>query len=359
MKNTKNILFLAAVLIIIISIVLIGQNKSRMINNNAPVLLAGSNSDIALEKEKIYPRARELVNPQGYIDINTITISENIGKKVILIDFWTYSCINCQRTIPYLNSWYEKYKDKGLIIIGVHTPEFDFEKDYNNVKRAVEKFKIKYPVVQDNNFETWSAYGNQYWPRKYLIDIDGFIVYDHIGEGGYDEVEMKIQELLDERNNRLKLKENISKELAKPDITNTEFKNIGSPEIYFGYGFSRGQIGNSEGLHPDEIIDYKLPLKKENNKFYLSGKWLNNKDNMELKSDNGFIVLNYLAKNVNLVAGSKEPAEIKVFVDNSEVNRLNVSNFDLYPVVSMNNYGKHELRIESSKGLMAYTFTFG
>src|SRR3989338_2998501 len=141
------------------------------------------------EKSKQYQLAKEITTPDGFIntDDKPIILNDLIGKKVILMDFWTYSCINCQRTTPYLNSWYEKYKDAGLEIIGMHTPEFDFEKKYENVEKAVKQFGIKYPVVLDNDRATWQAYKNYYWPHKYLIDIDGFIIYDHIGEGGYAE----------------------------------------------------------------------------------------------------------------------------------------------------------------------------
>ena len=156
---------------------------------NAQTPLVGNASAYELKKAK-YPLAIELVAPQGYINLpqgkTNTTIGELAGKKVVLVDFWTYSCINCQRTIPYLNAWYEKYRGAGLEIIGVHTPEFEFEKDYVNVQAAVLKYGIRYPVVQDNDYATWTAYRNRYWPHKYLVDIDGFIVYDHIGEGGYE-----------------------------------------------------------------------------------------------------------------------------------------------------------------------------
>ncbi len=118
---------------------------------------------------------------------------------MVLVDFWTYSCINCIRTIPYLNDWYEKYSDKGLTIVGIHTPEFEFEKNFNNVKSAVDKFQIKYPVLQDNDKGTWNAYENRYWPRKYIIDTEGNIRYDHIDEGVYSETEKVLQYLLAER----------------------------------------------------------------------------------------------------------------------------------------------------------------
>ena len=185
------------------------------------------------EKSSNYELAKEITTPDGFIntDGKHLAINDFIGKKVILIDFWTYSCINCQRTTPYLNSWYEKYKDKGLVIIGIHTPEFEFEKDYNNVKAAVEKFGIKFPVVLDNDYSTWSAYRNLYWPRKYLIDIDGYIVYDHIGEGGYEETEQKIQKALSEKMAVLNEKGVIDQSLTKESYN--QISQI-SPETYFG-----------------------------------------------------------------------------------------------------------------------------
>ncbi len=142
--------------------------------------------------------APELTKVNGFIDHNPITLADLRGK-VVLLDFWTYSCINCIRTIPYLSAWYEKYANEGLMIIGIHTPEFEFEKDYNNVKAVVEKFDITYPVVQDNEKGTWNAYENRYWPQKYLIDSDGYVRYDHICEGAYAETEKVIQSLLAER----------------------------------------------------------------------------------------------------------------------------------------------------------------
>lgn len=145
----------------------------------------------------------EFVNPSGFVNTDSFTMRELVGKKIILIEFMTYSCINCQRTFPQVNSWYEKYKDEGLEIVGIHTPEFAYEKDIDNVRDAMKKEGIEYPIVMDNDYATWRAYGNNYWPRQYLINIDGNIVYDHIGEGAYRETELKIQELLAERKERL------------------------------------------------------------------------------------------------------------------------------------------------------------
>jgi thiol-disulfide isomerase/thioredoxin len=151
-------------------------------------------------KEAEFPRAAEITNPTGFVNTDGISIGENLGKRVVLVEFWTYSCYNCQNAQPYINSWHEEYADDGLLVIGVHRPEFEFEKDPANVERAVGEAGIEYPVVLDNNSATWNAYDNRYWPARYLIDADGFIRYQHFGEGAYDENEQEIQKLLAERN---------------------------------------------------------------------------------------------------------------------------------------------------------------
>jgi thiol-disulfide isomerase/thioredoxin len=150
-------------------------------------------------KEAEFTRAKEIVAPTGFINTDDISIGENLGEKVVLLEFWTYSCINCQNVQPYLNEWHEEYEDDGLLVIGVHRPEFEFEKDPTSVERAVGEAGIEYPVVLDNNSATWDAYDNRYWPARYLIDADGFIRYQHFGEGAYEENEQEIQELLAER----------------------------------------------------------------------------------------------------------------------------------------------------------------
>src|SRR6185503_6564716 len=121
---------------------------------------------------------------------------KSLKGKVVLIDFWTYTCINCVRTLPFVTSWYEKYKDDGLVIVGVHTPEFAFEKDKSNVEMAIKRHGITYPVAQDNDYKTWGAYNNRYWPSEYLVNKEGHIVYTHFGEGNYDVTENAIRKLL-------------------------------------------------------------------------------------------------------------------------------------------------------------------
>ena len=150
-------------------------------------------------KEAEFARAAEISNPTGFINTDGVSIGENLGEKVVLVEFWTYTCYNCQNVQPYVNSWHEEYADDGLLVIGVHRPEFEFEKDRANVEEAVGLAGIEYPVVLDNDSATWDAYDNRYWPAWYLVDADGFVRYRHFGEGAYEETEEKIRELLLEK----------------------------------------------------------------------------------------------------------------------------------------------------------------
>jgi thiol-disulfide isomerase/thioredoxin len=203
----------------------IGSGQGGGTTNFIPatqVVQEGDNDSISVKKAQFsidksqFKKAPDFEKVTGFINTKPISLADLKGK-VVLVDFWTYSCINCIRTIPYLVDWNEKYSDKGLIIVGVHSPEFTFEKNIDNVKDAVQRFGIKYPVVQDNDKGSWNAYENQYWPRKYLIDNEGYIRYDHIGEGGYAETESVIKALLNERNAELGL----NSALTSSDNNNT------------------------------------------------------------------------------------------------------------------------------------------
>ena len=240
----------------------------------------------------IIDKAAEIVGILDWINSKPLKI-EQLKGKVVLVDFWTYSCINCIRTLPYLKSWYEKYSGNGLIIIGVHTPEFEFEKDLINVKRAVEKYGIKYPVALDSNRETWSAYKNNFWPRKYIIDGQGNIRFDHIGEGGYEETESVIQQLLREINPNLSVN-------MTSIFSDTDFSQINTPELYLGYQFARSPLGNPEGFSPGQIVEYKNAKPELANTIYLGGKWKNKEDKM-VSVENSKLFLIYKAKNVNIV----------------------------------------------------------
>ena len=150
-------------------------------------------------KESEYRRAREITAPTGFVNTDAVSIAEARGEKVVLVEFWTYTCYNCRNVQPYVNSWHEEYEDDGLLVVGVHRPEFEFEKDRAGVEEAVRLAGIEYPVVLDNASATWDAYDNRYWPAFYLVDADGFVRYQHFGEGAYQETEGKIRELLTEK----------------------------------------------------------------------------------------------------------------------------------------------------------------
>ncbi len=159
-----------------------------------------SSADRIAKKEEEFKRAAEITGPTGFINTDGVSLEGLRDEKVVLLEFWTYTCYNCQNAQPYISGFHEEYADDGLQVIGVHSPEFEFEKDYNNVAMAVQEAGIQYPVVLDNNYAAWNAYNNLYWPAWYLIDADGFIRYKHFGEGAYAETEKKIQDLLDEKN---------------------------------------------------------------------------------------------------------------------------------------------------------------
>ncbi len=160
--------------------------------------LASDEAREAVPQSLVGEQYREIALPAGFVntDGKPITIGEHIGKGIVLVEFMTYTCVNCQRSFPYVAAWYEKYKDKGLTVIGIHTPEFAFEHEIKNVEAAMEKSGITFPVVLDNVYGTWNAYGNHYWPHTFIIDKNGTIVYDHIGGGDYEKTESKILELL-------------------------------------------------------------------------------------------------------------------------------------------------------------------
>ena len=254
----------------------------------------------------------EIVNPSGFVNTDGITIKELIGKKVILVDFLTYSCINCQRTFPYLNAWYAKYKDQGLEIIGIHTPEFAFEKDINNVREAMKGYGIMHPIVLDNNYATWGAYNNNYWPRKYLIDINGNIVYDHIGEGAYEETEMKIRELLEERAKLLGTTLENRDNLLVVDSKSNGANNPRSPETYFGSERNEYLKNGVSGKSGEQ--SFIVPTSYTKNALYLDGAWNIKNEFAETVSESK-IIYRYNAKEVYIVAESDVSSVVKVFQD--------------------------------------------
>jgi cytochrome c-type biogenesis protein len=273
---------------------------------SAPVS-AASQSVLATKSVK-YPKAPELVSPDGYLNTGglPVTLAQYRGKKVVLVDFWTYSCINCQRTTPYLNAWYDTYEKDGFVIIGVHTPEFAFEHVQANVAAAIQKEGIRYPVALDNEYATWNAYKNQFWPRKYLVDIDGYIVYDHIGEGAYTETEAAIRTALKERTDRLGSPVTLG---ATTSVNGSGTVHTGTPETYFGAAQNKylaNGTPNSVGVQT-----LTLPTTFPLNSLFLGGTWDFKGENAN-PSAGAKVVYTYNAKEVYVVASADTKTGIDV-----------------------------------------------
>ena len=311
------------------------------------------------EKKKTLVLAPQISTPDGFVNTNgkPITLSELRGK-VVLLDIWTYSCINCQRTIPHINDWYSKYKDQGLEIVGLHTPEFAFEQVQKNVENAVEDFNIEYPVVLDNDYSTWNAYGNRFWPRKYLIDIDGYIIYDHIGEGGYEGTEQAIQKALAERNAGLNIDSLIGSGSPKSvNSTDVDSSKVGSPEIYFGSDRNERLSNGSRGTSGVQTL--LIPKSIVLNNLYLGGSW-NITREFAQSTDDSSIVFRYKAKNVYFVAGSDSGTQIEVYQDDKLLKSISVKEEKLYKLILDTESGEHALMIKiKGAGFKAFTFTFG
>ena len=287
----------------------------------------------------------------------------DLKGKVVLVDFWTYTCINCIRTLPHVTSWYDKYKDKGFVVIGVHTPEFQFEHDANNVLNAIKMYNIHYPVPQDNNYTIWNSYNNQYWPAEYLIDANGNIRRTHFGEGEYDQTEMAIQALLKEKGAK------ITSSLDKmPDQTPTMQL---SPETYLG-------SNRMEYYFPDQntgVVNKNFTLSDNlsQNTFSLGGNWNITSDNA-ITGEGAELNYNFSADKVYLVLrpGFAKNAKVRVFLDGKVVDSSNtgadvkngivtIDNARLYNLIDLKgNGGSHILKLEfEDAGIEVFAFTFG
>jgi len=329
----------------------------------------GTKSISQIDKSR-FKMAPDLVGISNYINTTPEELKKAMEGKVVLYDIWTYSCINCIRTLPFLTAWNEKYSDKGLLIIGIHSPEFEFEKDIKNVQMAVEKYGIKYPVVLDNDKEIWKAFNNRYWPHKFISDNEGYLRYDNIGEGGYEETEKVIQQLLEERAYQFGLNAASAEQFV--DIEEFEHTRFRTPELYFGYKFASGrnQLGSDQGFSPGNEVIYSIPDKLEQNYFYLDGKWKNLEGSMSLVSNGGTIILPYFAKEVNIVTANT--AELSIYIDGIPITpdlagidvstngKLSVTEDDLYNIINSGKAEAHILKIEvSDPGFEIYAFTFG
>jgi thiol-disulfide isomerase/thioredoxin len=327
--------------------------------------------------EKGQVRAPEI----GRVWLNSSPLSFRQSRgRVVLVDFWDYTCLNCIRTLPYVQAWHERYRDYGLTVIGVHTPEFTFAQYESNVERGIREFGLTYPIVIDSNREIWKAFANRYWPTKYLLDKDGYLRYGHFGEGGYTECEQVIQELLRELDstvaNAVEFPE-IMKPLREEDQAGAVcFRPSG--ELYLGH--ARGRIGNEGGFKEDQIADYQFAGKMIENFFYANGLWASTAEYFEA-AENGShsLKLRYEASAVNLVMASPRGgyAEVQLLLDGKPLSRSHatkdtrfrageereesfvvVDTARMYFIVDTHEFGEHELELLCSPGIAAFAFTF-
>lgn len=289
-----------------------------------------------------------------------LSMSELRGK-VVLVDFWTYTCINCIRTLPYIKSWWAKYKNKGLVIVGVHTPEFEFEKNPENVAKAIKDFGLEYPIMQDNDYATWTAYNNQYWPAKYFIDVHGVIRHTHFGEGDYDDSERWIQNLLKEAGL-------LSNDMP---IANPEYSVYSkTPETYVGYN-RIDHLASPELLQKDKPATYSNPGNLSKNSFAFGGIWNVGEDHA-MPTKGAKLAFHFDSKEVFLVMRPIDVSgRLKVFIDDKLVTPENagadakdgivtVDGDRLYKLIKLPSPGDHLLRLEFlDDNLELYAFTFG
>jgi cytochrome c biogenesis protein CcdA/thiol-disulfide isomerase/thioredoxin len=298
---------------------------------------------------------------------------EQLKGKVVLVDFWTYSCINCLRSVPYVEAWWEKYKQDGLVVIGVHTPEFAFEKDPANVAKSLPDLKITYPVAVDSNYAIWKAFHNQYWPAHYFIDANGIIRYHHFGEGKYDESEEVIQQLLREKNSGLKtggfVQVNGSGSQAAPD-----FNDVASPETYIGYARQQN-YASPEKIRQDGPQIYSAPSRLTVNQWGLAGNWNVSDEHATLVAAPGKVIFRFHARDLHLVLGPRQngkPVRFRVRIDGAAPAEDHGGDTDAQGAGVVKEYRLYQLIRQKGKvedrtfeiefldpGVQAFAFTFG
>ena len=334
------------------------------------------------------PQAPEIQGIASWINSEPLALSELRGK-VVLIDFWTYTCVNCIRTFPYLAEWHSKYADKGLVIIGIHTPEFEFEKNRDNVIAATKEHGLLYPVAQDNDFGTWRAFQNRFWPAKYLIDKDGFIRYRHFGEGAYDETEREIRALLEETGISVTniIPGSDSGPRFDPRARSEDRKTSLTRELYAGYErnyASQGAyVAHKEYYDgPDREVLYNDRGEHLNHFIYLQGLWRNGPESIiharETEDFEDYVALMFHATSVNVVINpddstpfelvltldgrplTEEEKGADVVIDEEGRSYVLVDGPRMYRLVELPMYGGHDLTLSANSTAFAlFAFTFG
>ncbi len=347
-----------------------GQEQSTITKENDTAKQPSSATNTVFSNANgIVQSIEQVPENGGWINTAPLDLKElQKQNKYVLIDFWTYTCINCIRETPYTQELWDRYKDHGLVIIGVHSPEFDIERVPKSIYAAMKKANITYPVWTDADMIIWDKFGNHFWPGKYLISPQGKVVYTQFGEGNYDGEEQTIRKYLSEA------------KWILPDYgATTRFlepvnKEV-TPELYAGPGFLREAYGNSEQPHIGTVTTFTLPEKIDANKIYLDGTWSATHDYMQSESD-GKIVLNYIANAPYIVLGKKDvPVTVEVqldgklipdgFVGKDIIKKDGKTSIIIdeprlyYPINDLAAYGRHTITFLTPQGLRFYSFTFG
>lgn len=345
------------------------EASGAMMASSAMMMKAADQQPASLPVEGQLPSLDGAVQ---WLNSEPLTAAQLKGK-VVLVDFWTYSCINCLRTLPYVKAWAEKYHDQGLVVIGVHAPEFAFERDVSNVTKAMRDLGITYPVAIDNDYKIWRAFDNQYWPAHYFADAQGRIRYHHFGEGDYAESEKVIQQLLREAGAG-QVASDVIDVKAQGVQQAADLSDVRSPETYVGYQRAE-QFASPGGAKPDKSSVYSLPGQPTLNQWGLEGQWNIGMEQASLNSATGKIAYRFHARDLHLVLGpgpDGKPVRFKVTVDGQAPGAAHgmdvapdgsgrVTEQRLYQLVRQpGDVGDHTFTIEFlDAGVAAYAFTFG
>jgi cytochrome c biogenesis protein CcdA/thiol-disulfide isomerase/thioredoxin len=356
--------------------------SNSMMKSDSPTAMSGANADgHAMMMSAVKPKGDLPVEGEApsfagatlWLNSPPLT-ADGLRGKVVVVDFWTYSCINCLRALPFVQGWYDKYKDHGLVIVGVHAPEFAFEKDPNNVRRAVADLKVTYPVALDNDYAIWQAFNNQYWPAHYFIDATGKIRAHHFGEGNYDESEAIIRKLLADAGNTNLPPAGMGAMKAAGIKAAADEVHDQSPETYVGYQRAEN-FASPGGFTQDKSHAYAAPGDFKRNQWALSGNWLVDPEKGMLSAAPGKIIFKFMARDLHLVMGPSadgKPVRFKVTLDGVapganhgvDTDAAGVGSVDtqrLYQLIRQaGDVGEHVFAIEFlDAGVQAYSFTFG
>ena len=296
--------------------------------------------------------APEIAGGTGNFNTKNQPTLANLRGKVTLVDFWAYSCINCQRTAPHLNELYAKYRDYGLEIVGVHTPEYAFEHEAKNVQAGIENLGIKYPVVQDNDYAIWRAYSNRYWPAHYLIDSEGKLRAVHYGEGGHKVTEAQVRELLKAANPQVQLPDPIHKDDAQEQTQNTH--DARTPETYLGA--KRAMYFAGHGNYSSGTQTFKPADRLDIDHFDLNGTWSITPERIEPQGSDGTLRINYRAHGVQVVAGGSGTIEVQ---RNGTTEKIHVDGApNAHHIVRGDEQSSGIIELKVSPGVQLYSLTF-